>query len=134
MKVTSFYPVLMSADVTAAAKFYQEKLGFKVTFESDWYVSLILDTFELAILDYDHETIPNNYRTQPQGMILNLEVDDIDSIHRRLSSENIEILQPLRDEAFGQRHFVLAAPDDVLLDIIQPIPPSDEFLSAYTEK
>ena len=134
MKVTSFYPVLMSADVTNASKFYQEKLGFKVTFESDWYVSLILDTFELAILDYDHETIPNNYRTQPQGMILNLEVDDIDSIHRRLSSENIEILQPLRDEAFGQRHFVLAAPDNVLLDIIQPIPPSDKFLSAYTEK
>jgi hypothetical protein len=37
---------------------------------------------------------------------------------------------PLRDEAFGRRHFITADPDGVLIDVIKPIPPSPEF-AAY---
>lgn len=131
MSVTSFYPVLMSTDVPAAASFYRHVLGFEATFESDWYVSLRLGAFELALLAYDHETIPEGYGARPNGVILNLEIDDVDDVHQHLIREGIEVVQPLRDEAWGQRHFIVAAPDGVLLDVIQPTPPSDEYAGAY---
>ncbi|MFD4368222.1 VOC family protein [Rhodococcus sp. NPDC058521] len=134
MSVMGFYPVLMSRDVAAAASFYREVVGFEATFESDWYVSLRLDAFELAILAHDHTTIPAGYGAPPRGVIVNLEVDDVDAVHRRVTGHaDIEVVLPIRDEDFGQRHFIVAAPDGVLLDVIQPVPPSDEYADAYAQ-
>ena len=41
------------------------------------------------------------------------------------------LLLALKDEAFGQRHFITRDPNGVLIDVIKPIPPSEEFLSQY---
>lgn len=132
MSSTSFYPVLMSSNAATAAAFYQDTLGFETTYDSEWYVSLRLGAFELAILSHDHATIPEGYRALPRGVIVNLEVDDVDAIHRKLTEEaGLKPIQALRDEDFGQRHFILAAPDDVLLDVIQPIAPNTEYADSY---
>ena len=132
MTVSSFYPVLMSRDVAAASGFYQRVIGFEVTFECEWYVSLKLGGFELAILAHDHATIPEAYRALPSGVILNLEVDDVDAVFHRLVGEGgLDPVLPLRDEDFGQRHFIVAAPDGVLLDVIQPIPPAAAYVDAF---
>ncbi|GAA4918387.1 VOC family protein [Nesterenkonia rhizosphaerae] len=135
MPVTSFYPVLMSKNVAAAANFYRSELGFETTYVSDWYVSLRLKKFELAILAHDHVTVPEKYRGLPSGMILNLEVDDVDRVYKEMTAHSgMEPVLTLRDEEFGQRHFIVEAPDGVLLDIIQPIPPSTEFAAAYSDR
>ncbi|MCV2489908.1 VOC family protein [Geodermatophilus sp. YIM 151500] len=128
MVPTSVYPVLMSADVEGTARFYRERLGFDPTFESDWYVSLRRDRWELAVLDPDHDSVPAAYRGRTAGgVLLNLEVDDVDAEYRRLVTDGgLEALVPLRSEAFGQRHFILAAPDGVLVDVITPIEPAPE--------
>lgn len=134
MPVTSLYPVLMSRDVTAAAAFYRTALGFETTFEIDWYVSLRLGAFELALLDYQHATVPAEYRALPQGVLVNVEVDDVDQVHDRLTATTgLQPVLSLRDEDFGQRHFIVPAPDGVLLDVIQPIAPSAEFTAAYAQ-
>ena len=49
----------------------------------------------------------------------------------RLQAAGLPILRSLRDEDFGQRHFITADPNGVLLDIIKPIPPSAEFAAQY---
>ncbi|WZH36890.1 MAG: VOC family protein [Microbacterium enclense] len=132
MSVTSVYPVLLSRDVAAAASFYRDLLGFETTFEADWYISLRHDAYELALLAHDHQTIPAGYRAIPQGVVVNVEVDDVDTLHSRLAGNpGVEIVLPLRDEDFGQRHFIVAAPDGVLVDVIQPTPPGPEFADAY---
>ncbi|APZ34760.1 glyoxalase [Microbacterium aurum] len=134
MFVTSLYPVLMSGDVGAAASFYRDLIGFETTFESDWYVSLRLGEFELAIVAHDHSTVPAGYRELPRGVIVNLEVRDVDAVHTRLCSRTeVNVVLPVRDEDFGQRHFIVAAPDGVLLDIIQPVTPSEDYASAYVQ-
>ncbi|MCK0116735.1 VOC family protein [Isoptericola sp. S6320L] len=134
MTATSFYPVLMSADVSAAADFYRRVLGFETTFEADWYVSLRRGAFELALLDAAHPTVPAGFGRPVQGLLLNLEVTDVDAEHRRLVAEHgLEPVLALRDEDFGQRHFIVEAPDGVLVDVIQPIEPSPAFAAAYRE-
>ncbi|MHA7132665.1 VOC family protein [Oerskovia turbata] len=134
MSATGFYPILTSRDVPAAVTFYRQALGFEVTFESDWYVSLRLGAFELAIMQYDDPSMPEAYRALPRGVILSLEVDDVDAVHARLTGEvGLTPIRSLRDESFGQRHFIVTAPDDVLLDVIQPIAPSAEYADSYAE-
>ena len=115
--------------------FFDDETGYRIdrreyalpeiAFEADWYVSLRLGQFELAILAHDHPTVPEGYRALPRGVILNLEVTDVDAVHARLTQHpEITVVLPLRDEDFGQRHVIVTAPDDVLLDVIQPIAPT----------
>ena len=132
MEITSFYPVLMVEDVGAAARFYRETLGCETTFEADWYVSLRFDGGELAVLDSTHETIPDGFRTPVTGLLLNIEVEDAKAEHDRLvGALGLTERLTLRDEAFGQRHFIVEAPGGVLLDVIEPIAPTAEFADAY---
>jgi uncharacterized glyoxalase superfamily protein PhnB len=67
-------------------------------------------------------------------MILNFEVKDPDAEYERARAAGLPILLALRDEAFGQRHFITADPNGVLIDIIKPIPPSGEFVAQYTDE
>lgn len=133
MTLTSSYPVLMSRDLPAATAFYRDTLGFEVTFESDWYVSLRHSGFELALLDPAHETIPEGFRgSAAGGVLLNLEVDDVDAVHDELAGrDGIELALPLRSEAFGQRHFILVGPDRVLIDVITPIAPESDYADRF---
>lgn len=134
MSVTSVYPVLMSDDVAAATRFYREVLGFEIAFEADWYVSLRLGESELAILQCDHPTVPAGFDASVRGLILNIEVEDVDPLHHALTVEHaLTPVLALRDEDFGQRHFIVEAPGGVLVDVIQPIPPTAQFEQAYAQ-
>ncbi|MCP2638284.1 VOC family protein [Microbacterium sp. HD4P20] len=134
MDVTSMYPVLLTTDVATSAGFYREHFGFEVTFESDWYVSLKSGSWELAILEASHSTIPEGYRgVTARGILINFEVPDVDAVHDRLVAAGLEPVLPLRSEDFGQRHAIFAGPDGALLDIITPIPPSGAFAEQFSE-
>ncbi|MEU9702255.1 VOC family protein [Streptomyces sp. NPDC047981] len=136
-KLSGFYPVLATQDVGAARDFYTRHFGFEVTFEADWYVSLRrpdAPQYELALLQHAHPTVPEGHRVALRGgLLLNFEVDDVDAEHRRLVTEaGLPEVLPLRTEEFGQRHFILAAPDGVLIDVITVVPPSEEYAAQYT--
>ncbi|MCO8277715.1 VOC family protein [Actinoplanes sp. TRM 88003] len=133
MKLTSNYPVLMTRDVPGVAAFYQQHLGFEPTFTADWYVSLRRDRWELAVLDCTHETIPAAHRGRATtAVLLNFEVDDVDAEYHRLVTEGgLTVALDIRTEDFGQRHFILEAPDGVLLDIITDTEPTDEYAAQY---
>ena len=136
MKLTSFYPVLMVRDVPATSAFYIRHLDFRPMFEADWYVHLQSNhdaAVNLAILNRDHSTIPATKQTQASGILLNFEVEDVDLAYDRAQRENLPILLSLRNEEFGQRHFITQDPEGVLIDVITPIPPTDVFASQYSE-
>ncbi|HEB90064.1 MAG TPA: glyoxalase [Deltaproteobacteria bacterium] len=137
MKTTQYYPVLMTDRVAATAAFYREHFRFETRFDSDWYVHLRSsedDSVHLAIVRKDHETIPEEARdgSSAAGLLLNFEVDDVDAEFDRALAAGLPILRSLRDEPFGQRHFITRDPNGVLIDVIKPIPPSAEFLAQYT--
>ncbi|MGY1552966.1 VOC family protein [Microbacterium sp. A588] len=122
----------MVDDVDTVARFYRDVLGFDTTFETDWYVSLRFDGGELAILNRTHETIPEGFRDSVRGLLLNVEVPDAAAEHvRMVETLGLPERLSLRDEDFGQRHFIIEAPGGVLIDVIEPIEPSAEFSAAY---
>lgn len=136
MEATSYYPVLMTADVATTADFYRRHFRFAAVFENAWYVhlrSIDDEAINLAILDSGHDSIPALRRGESaRGVLLNFEVADARAVHDRLVGQGLAILQPLRDEAFGQRHFIVAGPDGALVDVIEPIEPSADFAAQYT--
>ncbi|MER7049174.1 VOC family protein [Streptomyces jumonjinensis] len=133
--LTSFYPVIATARLQETVDFYTRLMGFGITFEADWYVSLRRPgtlPFELAVLDHTHPTIPEGYRTPVTGLLLNFEVEDVDAEWERLVvREGLDPELELRTEEFGQRHFIVADPSGVLIDVITEIPPSGEYADRF---
>ncbi|WP_436758352.1 VOC family protein [Streptosporangium sp. V21-05] len=135
MTLTSFYPVVCTDRIAESHDFYRRFLGFETTFETDWYVSLRRPEpphYELALVDSGHPTVPEKYRSAVRGLILNFEVADVDAEHDRLVREaRLPVELTLRTEEFGQRHFIVAAPDGVLIDVITPTEPSAAYAEQY---
>ena len=128
MKTTSYYPVIMTDDVAGTAAFYETHFRFEALFTSDWYIHLQFREDEkvtLAVLDRNHETIPAAGRGKTvAGLLLNFEVEDVDAVHDAVRAAGLPILLAIRDEDFGQRHFITADPNGVMIDVIKPIPMS----------
>ncbi len=134
MQLSSFYPVIGTTDVAATANFYQQYFGFEPTFDVDWYVSLKSSTkpvFELGIVDCNHPSVPPGYANPVRGLILNFEVDDVDAEYKRLVAAGLAMVLQLKDEEWGQRHFITRDPNGVLIDVIRPTEPSAEFQGNY---
>ena len=134
MKSTSYYPVIMTDDVAGTAAFYCAHFRFEALFTSDWYIHLQSSEDEkvtLAVLDGQHETIPAEGRGRVSGLLLNFEVEDVDTVYDGLRAAGLPILKDIQDEDFGQRHFITADPNGVLIDVIKPIPPNADFAAMY---
>jgi uncharacterized glyoxalase superfamily protein PhnB len=134
MRLSSFYPVLFTDDIAASSAFYTTHFGFHETFRSDWYMSLIHSerkAYQLAIMQPTHDSIPEGFREHRSSLLLNFEVPDATSEYERLQAAGVRIVQPLRDEDWGQRHFIAVDPGGVLIDVIETIPPSPEFAAQY---
>jgi len=134
MRVNSYYPVLCVSNPPEVAKFYRQHFEFRTVFAADWYVHLQMEANEqinLALVASDHESIPTSHRVGSQGMLLNFEVEDATSIYDRFAKSEVEVLLTLRDEPWGQRHFILAAPEGVMIDVIELIEPSEQFKAQY---
>lgn len=135
--LASFYPVICTSRLQESRDFYTRLLGFETTYEADWYVSLRRAgalPYELALLDHSHPTLPEAYRVPVRGVLLNFEVEDVDAEWERLVvREGLRPELELRSEDFGQRHFMVADPDGVLIDVITPITPSAAHAGEYVD-
>jgi catechol 2,3-dioxygenase-like lactoylglutathione lyase family enzyme len=134
LQLNSFYPVIGTNRLAASRDFYTQKLGFEITYEADWYISLKHPAgYELALLNPQHETVPADFRQPLSGLLLlNFEVEDVDAVYQNLiTKQKLPLHLPLRDEVFGQRHFITSDPNGVLIDVIKVIPPDEREAQNY---
>ena len=132
MRLKSLYPVIGTTDVSASRRFYEQHLGFRALFDATWYVHLVREAADgglavLAVMDHAHDTIPAGFREPARGVLVSLEVEDVDEVYGRFCAAGLPIHLTLRDEPFVQRHFISADPGGILVDVITSIPLSPEF-------
>lgn len=107
--------------------FYNENLGFGVTFENEFY--LLMHTpdhqYELSFLLPHHPTQQPLFHTpfNGHGMYLTIEVDDVETVYRDLKNKGVEITIDIRDEPWGDRHFAIKDPNGIAIDIVKYSPP-----------
>ncbi len=133
--IKSAYSVIKTKKITMTSQFYEKYFSFEKIFESDWYISLKSGENELAILNPEHESIPEKFKGKSNGseMLLNFETDEVDTLYRTFKEDERKIHLELRDEPWGQRHFISEDPNGIAVDVIKVIPPSQEFLKQYSD-
>lgn len=133
MRKNSVYPVFMVENVEACRAFFAKYFAYQDTFVADWYVSMKdAQNSELAFLQYNHESIPDGCRNKSTGVLLNIELDNVEEVYAELKNSLVDrILLPLKVEDFGQKHFIIRAPENILVDVIENIAPSEEYAKYY---
>lgn len=122
MSINSIYPDIQTTDIAASRDFYVQLLGLTVAWEADWYIALVADDVpgaQLALISAGHDSVPSQHHRQPAGVLISFEVTDAAAVHERAVQLGVTIAQELRDEQFGQRHFMAVDPDGLLVDVIE---------------
>ena len=104
--------------------FYCNHLGFTVKQELEGFVVLrhVTNTaYEIMFCVPDSPFVDPIFRPtySGQGLIFQLEVDDVDAEYRRLQQEGVPIALPIRDEPVNGRHFTITDPNGILIDIVE---------------
>ncbi len=134
MPVSRVLAAILSDRIAETRDFYVRLLDFRVSFESDFFIELESPSnpsAQLGIWRRDHELVPRNFQDAPRGVVLSFGVDDVDAVHLEAETRGLEIVQPLRNESYGQRHFMIVDPNGLLLDVTSPIPMSQEFMATH---
>lgn len=120
-------------DTAASAAWFTEHFGFKVGIDLGWYVNTQHADHPNLSLDFvqrDHESWPQATRGKNVvGTLLAFLVADVDAEFARLSTAGIEVVMPLVTEPWGQRRFQVAAPDGLLVEVLQMVAPDPQWLA-----
>jgi uncharacterized glyoxalase superfamily protein PhnB len=112
-ELKAIYPVLPARDVTQAARYYIERLGFQLAFgdpgNAGGYVGLRRGRIELH-LQFQFE---KDFHAGTAGRAcLRFEVDDPDAFFEELKDKNVfGPKTQLRDTSWGTREFSFSDPD-----------------------
>ncbi|WP_309112187.1 VOC family protein [Saccharothrix sp.] len=134
MMITGIFPTICSDDIAATRDFYALLFGMTTVFENDWYVQLQAPTPphpQIGVVQRDHGSVPEGHRNRPAGTLIAIEVDDVDTVHKNAVAAGLTMLLDLRDEPWGQRHFITLDPSGTMVDVIKPIPPDAEHADSY---
>jgi len=122
MNVTRLLPNICTDRMAETREFYVDLLGFVVRFEHlGWYIQVSSAThpqLQIGIVRRDHEFTPKAFQQPAQGVILSVQVDDVDAAYAAVVKRGFRIADELRDEAFGMRHFMVADPNGLLVNIL----------------
>ena len=122
MNVTRLLPNICTDRMAETRDFYLALLGFVVGFEhAGWYTQLSSPTnpqLQIGIVRRDHEFTPRAFQKRAQGVIISVQVEDVDAAHATAVKLGFQIADDLRDEAFGMRHFMVSDPNGLLVNIL----------------
>lgn len=130
MKITRMDATISTNKLKESREFYEDHFGFKLVYESDWYIELISPDMAAGV----SFTLPQREAGEffnGKGLILSFEVVDVDAEYARLRAEGLSIFQDLQNKPWGERSFVVNDPNGVHIYVYSPIEPTEEYRTAY---
>lgn len=119
--VTRLLPNICTDKVDETRDFYRRFLGFVVGFEhKGWYIQMASPTnpqLQVGIIRRDHEFTPRDFQHPARGVIISVQVEDVDATYAAAQKHGVDIVGGLRDEAFGMRRFMVADPNGLLVNV-----------------
>ena len=126
--MNSLFPDICTDDLARSRDFYRALLGFEVIFENAWYVQMHhpeQPAAQIAFVLREHASVPKAFQARPQGVLVTVELEDVDACHARARALGLGLAYELVSEVWGQRHFMVADPNGLLVDVVQLIPTAD---------
>lgn len=120
------YPLAITEKLKECAAFYAKHFGFVIVFEQDWYVQLLHEKSgaELGFMVPNADNQPKQLHSgfSGKGIVYSFEVENAKSEYQRLSGESdISMILELKDEPWGQRHFIIRDPAGIYVDVVQQL-------------
>jgi catechol 2,3-dioxygenase-like lactoylglutathione lyase family enzyme len=117
---------IITTKLKESKAFYERVLNFGVTFENDFYLLMHTPNHssEISFLLPDHPTQQPLFHKAfaGRGMYLTIEVPDVDAEYKRIKALGIPLAIDIRNEEWGDRHFAIADPNGVGIDIVTYAP------------
>lgn len=135
MKINLIGMAIMSSNPVASAQWFVDHFGFTIGVDIGWYVNTRLEGHGNLSLDFvhrDHESSPDVLRgKQVAGTLLAFLVDDVHGEEKRLRAAGLEVVLPLVSEPWGQRRFQVMGPDGLVVEVLQAVEPSPQWLAEH---
>ena len=130
MKIKRIDTTFSTEKLQESKDFYMNHFGFKLAYESDWYIELVTPEGDAGI----SFTLPQREEGEffnGKGMILSFEVEDVEAEYNRLKEDNVTIYQELQDIPWGESSFVVDDPNGVHVYLYNLIEQTDEYKELY---
>lgn len=122
--MNSLFPLILTDRLDSAAEFYRTLFGLEVVAELDWYVQLQHpddEAIQIAFISSDDDSVPASHRGAPCGVVVTIEVADAAAVREVVRAAGHQVVLEVRDEAWGQRHFMIEDPVGLLVDVVQQL-------------
>jgi len=133
----SSFPVFIVKNIGTAKEYYTKYFDFNIAFENEWYLHLVSESgVQIGFMLPNQPSQPELFHSaySGKGVIFSIEVDDVDDAYSQVQEQKLKVVLTLRSEEWGQRHFSLEDPNNVYVDIVQAIEPTEEYQSDYVKK
>lgn len=126
MKVIRIVPNVSSEAFVASRDFYAAMFDLVVSVElDDWYLQLMPESdamLNIGFVKSDHELFAGRAASSgTYGVVLTIHVDDVDEAYERAKRLGAEITAEIRNEDFGQRHFLVVDPNGLVLNVMSAL-------------
>lgn len=118
--MSQLYSTLVSEKLVDTVNFYEDHFGFMPVIEKDGFAMLQSKDNVIALFDAKHECVSESMKPV-QGVILNIQLKNVEEIYNRLYMEGLDIYKELGRDINGKTHFVVTDPNGVLVNIHEPI-------------
>ena len=122
MLITGAALSLTVDDVPASSKFLADHFGFAERMAADGFASLHHDQSgqDIVFLRTGLEVLPPDLRhRRAAGVIVAFVVDDLVAEESRLRAEGAPITEPIREEPWGERLFLVTDPNGVVYEVAE---------------
>ncbi len=118
--ITALYPVVAVDSPRDTAAAFAELFDLQPVFESDWYMHLASASggCQVGLVRFDHESVPEGYQASVRGAFVTMDSNDVAAMWEEKKGR-LDVVVPLADESWGQRHFICRLPGGVLVDVVQ---------------
>lgn len=131
IEIQAAFPVMVTPELAAVKQFYQEVFGFTAVFhEPGFYLHLVSSESgaQLGFLAPGHATQPAFLHPvmTADGYVISLEVADAAQAYEQAKSRDLDLAMHLKEESWGQIHFMLEDPAGFRVDVVQHVNVSDD--------
>ena len=124
--IDAMFPVMVTLDIEAVKQYYETVFGFNAVFyDSDFYLHMVSPDSgaQLGFLLPDHATQPEFLRPvmSKEGYVISFEVKDAAQAYAEALKMQLDITMELKEEIWGQIHFMVQDPAGLRVDIVQHV-------------
>ena len=122
--IQAMFPVMVASNLEDIKQFYTSVFGFNVAFfDPSFYLHLVSPSsgIQLAFLLPNHVSQPQFLHSimSLEGYVISFEVADAARAYAEAKSMGLTIAMDLKDEVWGQTHFMLKDPAGFKIDVVE---------------